>query len=286
MTNGREASFTDRLTEIWQDPRVRMIARRYAGSPDEAEDMLQQAYLTLSRSQGLEDIDNLLGYSLRVIVRMAARTRSQLSETAVRPEDVTALSDRQWPGLTTDGPAAGDFESEFASRAWMEELLARFRREHSELTASVPARSADPPRYRQVIMEAAEAMLRDPAPASDNGWRGDLRCGYPEYFASPDTSPAALAQRLFRTREDMRRVLRELVQEEAPFESPPPQAYGNRVPARSSVTVDETLRALFLQSEQIQLPHEAPYDVGRELGVFTGWLDSQAPADAGKDDPD
>ena len=75
------------LTEIREDPRIKRLARRYAGDPALADDALQRTYYALAKLKNLEQITNLPAYFRKVLVRQVHRERGQLDATLV--EDFT-----------------------------------------------------------------------------------------------------------------------------------------------------------------------------------------------------
>jgi hypothetical protein len=92
-------------------------------------------------------------------------------------------------------------------------LYERFCGERDRLVLKVPARSADPARYRAVIADAAEQILQV-------GMRGEpseadlppaLRAAYPQYFAQSGVSANTCDQRYHRARKDVRNLLKAIV---------------------------------------------------------------------------
>lgn len=82
-------------------PRLLAVARRLLGSPDEADDAIQEAWLRLDRS-GAEGIENLEAWLVRTVSRVALnllRSRSTRAETRLE----AALSEE-----VAEDPAAAD----------------------------------------------------------------------------------------------------------------------------------------------------------------------------------
>jgi hypothetical protein len=91
--------------------------------------------------------------------------------------------------------------------------LDRFTSQRESLRDSAPARSDAPARYRVVICDAAEQVLRDGinGEPSDADTNPVLLAAYPEYFGQPDAPPNTLHQRFRRAREDVKALLQRVV---------------------------------------------------------------------------
>lgn len=125
------------------------------------------------------------------------------------PEDTM---DPSQPGTLLCAPARPIDETVCTSlqiHSWLERLAD----ERECLLAAIPARSDDPARYRAVIYNAAEQVLRDAlnGEASDADSNAAFRAAYPAYFAQPGAPANTLHQRFRRAREDVRGVLKAIV---------------------------------------------------------------------------
>ncbi len=88
---------TDQLTEEFESrrPHLRRVAYRLLGSPEEAEDAVQEAWLRLHRSD-TSDVTNLGGWLTTVVARISL---DMLRARSSRREDLTDLPDD--PGATS-----------------------------------------------------------------------------------------------------------------------------------------------------------------------------------------
>ena len=189
----------DRLIEIWADPRIRGFARRYAGDAHTADDALQSAYYKVARLPHLAKIENLRGYFVTVLVREIRRERDQLGALPV--EDL--------PWVAEERQHASSLEEEVCTALDAQARYKRFKSERDRLSLNVPARSAAPSRYRAVISDAVEEILRAgvSGEASEADLPPALREAYPEYFAQPGASANTCDQRCHRARKDVRKLL-------------------------------------------------------------------------------
>jgi len=199
------------LVEIWKDPWIKSLARRYAGDPDMADDALQSAFCAVARVSHLDRVENLRAYFCRVLIHEVHRERAQLRAALV--EDFDRVTE-EWQGAIdshrTSPPSLGNAVCiTLQGMSWLKRLVDE--REH--LLAGVPARSNDPGRYRAVIYAVAELILRagiggdaDEADANDA-----LCASYPEYFRQLGVTPNARDQRFHRARMDVRALLQNVV---------------------------------------------------------------------------
>jgi DNA-directed RNA polymerase specialized sigma24 family protein len=207
----RLAAAHQQLVAIRLDPWVRRLALRYAGHPDVADDALQSAYYAVARLKNLEQIENLRAYFCKVLIHEVHRERGQLGACLV--EDFVRVAEaRQNAGGSH--PISPLFNEDVVctwmdARCWLERLAL----ERDRLTAAVPTRSHDPDRYRVVIYEAAEQILRDGinAEPSEADANPTLRAAYPDYFDQAGTSPEVRHQRFHRARLDVRALLQGVV---------------------------------------------------------------------------
>lgn len=193
----------DRLTEIWANPRIRGLARRWAGNADTADDAMQSTFEAIARLPHLAEIENLCGYFTRVLRRMVYRELGQLN--AVLPDDFTRMAEER--------QSTPSFEDDVCTSLQGRARYECFRAERGRLVLKVSARSADPARYRIVIGDAAEQILRvgmhgEPSEAD---LPPALREAYPEYFAQPGVPANTCDQRCHRARKDVRKLLMAVV---------------------------------------------------------------------------
>jgi hypothetical protein len=188
------------LLALRQDPQVTIIARKLAGDMGLAEDLNQTVCYRLAALKHPERINNIRVYYLRVLRNEAAKLYALRQETPFEDPDSVPT-----PALPIDEKVCTSVQAE----VWFERFATR--REH--LRDAVPARSGDPDRYQGLIYETAGQVLRD----GINGEPGDadtndaFRRAYPEYFARPGASADLLHQRFRRAREDVKAVLRTVV---------------------------------------------------------------------------
>lgn len=205
---GRPMDPGGRLLELWQDPQVRGYARRTAGDRDAADDALQSTYYLIFRLKHLAEIENLKAYFYQVLRREIARERGELG--AILVEDFPrVVEDRQPVTCAPDKSSAG-FEDHVCVSAQFWYMRKQLLADRDKLLASLPARSADHGRYREVIYTVAERILSagmngDPSEADGN--KG-FRVSYPEYFAQPGASANTCHQRYARARADVRALLK------------------------------------------------------------------------------
>ena len=193
----------DRLIEIWADPRIRGLAWRWAGNAEAADDALQSTFEAMVRLPHLAEIENLRGYFVRVLRRMVYRELGQLD--AVLPDDFSRLAEER--------QSTPSFEDGVCTSLQGRARYRRFCAERDRLVAAVAARSADKPRYRAVIGDAAEQILRAGlhGEPSEADLPPALRAAYPEYFAQPGVPANTCDQRCHRALKDIRKLLKAVV---------------------------------------------------------------------------
>ena len=88
---------TDQLTEEFESrrPHLRRVAYRLLGSPEEAEDAVQEAWLRLHRSDTSE-VTNLGGWLTTVVARISL---DMLRARSSRREDLTVHDDEARLGV-------------------------------------------------------------------------------------------------------------------------------------------------------------------------------------------
>jgi Sigma-70 region 2 len=206
----RLAAAHRRLLKIWQDPQVRGYARRCAGDHDVADDALQSTYYAMARLKHLAEIDNLRAYFYRVLRREIGRERGELG--AILVEDFARAAEDRQADTRALGESSAGFEDEACTSVQFWYLHRRLIVDRDKLLASVPARSADPGRYRAIIYAAAEQIL-------SAGMKGEsieadsnetFRASNPDYFAQPGATANTCHQRFLRARGDVRTLLQVL----------------------------------------------------------------------------
>lgn len=287
-TSEQKTPSLQQLLEIWEDPQIKGFALRYAGDPELADDALQSAYYTVAGLPYLDSIKNLRAYFCTVLRMEVSRARRQVG--AVLMDDFASLAEQRLGTAGSLGSPQPSFEDALSASVQARSWLKRLADERDRLLASVPARSADPNRYRAVIYAAVEQVLRNGI--SGEGGEADtndaFRAAYPEYFAQPGVSPNICHQHLTRARSDVWSLLRKVVEAEADFPDAADlgssaYSHGRAVTLEVTAHRDEQVRTaddailsgLFRAAEQVRLPHEAPYDLERELKLFTEWLDRE-----------
>lgn len=205
------AAALKQLAEILADPRIKGLVLRHAGHPALAGDALQDTYYALARLEHLGQIVYLRAYVCKVLLREIRRERNQLGAALVDDFARVAEAHQDIAGGQPASPPAVDDTvcASLQARVWLERLAAQ----RDDLRDAVPARSDDPARYRAVICDAAEQVLRDgingePSEADANP---ALRAAYPEYFGQPDAAPNTVHQRFRRAREDVKALLQSVV---------------------------------------------------------------------------
>jgi hypothetical protein len=294
-TSGLEDQLLQKLMMIYNDPAVRRLARARAEDPCVAEAALLEAFVAIAEMEHPERIADLGRYFRAMVISVIHRARSAERERSQREEGPRGKH----------GPAALQVPPGGDHRGWLE----RFSAGRDRLTAAVPGRSPDPGRYRNLIAAVAERVL---GAVPDQGGSGPdpgraLQAGYPEWFQEAGCTAAGRDARLARARSDLRNLLLAVVQSEVDSRAAAGPgagtAYGDaraRVqamqrdgllsaaevaflgPALSQArdeqveAIDDGLiSALFRGADLVLLAHEAPYDLGRELDLFTGWLDRE-----------
>ena len=250
--------------------------------PELAEDALQETFYALARIKDPSGIKNLRAYFYRVLIRVVHQLRSEDRRTNLE----TLLEWEQYaaagPGQVLARPA--DESARLAAEGW----LKLFSAHRERLTAAVPGRSPDPGRYRNLNIAVTERILGAMPDQGDSepDSSGAFRAGYPEWFDEAGCAPANLELRLARARSDVRNLLLVTVESEvdvrAVYDAVIAYA-GAQAAVQAKVQRDEQVRAaddailgaLFRGAEQILLAHEAPYNLERELELFTEWLDSE-----------
>lgn len=212
---GGSLDFQRRLLAIRHDPQVIGLAHKWAGNdPHLAEDGLQVAYYKVATVRHPERIDNLHAYFLTVLKNEINALRTQHQKMTPLQDPGAALELGQH-GIVVCGPTRSRSIDDLVRTSLLARSVhTRLAVQRESLMLAIPARSDDPRRYRTVIYHAAEQILLDGlnGDASDADSNDALRAAYPEYFAQPGASANLLHQRFRRAREDVRALLRAVVE--------------------------------------------------------------------------
>lgn len=205
------SDFQRELLAIREDPTVKSLALRHAGDPGLAEDALEDAGWAVGQ-QDPQTIRNLRGYFCTVLIREARRLRNQLGATSVADPEVAGGTRQR--GVTPAGTVPSrPFDEAVGTRLMGDVWCGRLAARRECLRAAVPARSGAPELYRDVILAAAEQLLR--ACLDGDHSQADsheaLRAAYPGWFAEPGCRPNTYDQRFSRARADIRDVLKGVV---------------------------------------------------------------------------
>lgn len=211
------ADFQRQVQEILQDPKLIASAVRRAGHRDLADDALQSAYLHIISVEHPENIRNLRSYCYTTVAN-----EIRALYTLPRPvlvEDVETHTSPQ-PSPALYGPACERAVADQActtaqTQVWLNRHAAR----HDELISTIPARSTDQARYREVIYAAAKQAFLDhlSLEPNDPAFPEVLKEVYPEYFDDPGAAPNTLHQRISRARDDITAVLQKIIKREELF---------------------------------------------------------------------
>jgi len=202
--------FHRELAAICNDPQVRSLARRRAGNPQLAEDALQEAYYLVAR-KGPADIRDLRAYFCQVLIREVNHLRGHPKVTLIDDFESIADSHQSRPGVHQ--PAPRPVADTVCTHLLIRAGLQAFATRREELTASVPGRSLDADRYRDVVVTAAEHVLLGiiAGESSNADCNAALSAAYPEWFDEPGAVENTCHQRFRRAREDMRALLQSII---------------------------------------------------------------------------
>jgi hypothetical protein len=197
---GGSSDFQQELLALRQDPQVRWRAWRLAGDLDLAEDLIQSVCCLLIALKHPERIEDLRAYYFRVLHNEA--TKLYVLRQEIPFEDV---DDPPVPAQPLDEKVCNSLHAQI----WLNRLAVW----RDRLLVGIPARSDDPVRYKILIFNTANQVLRDGINGelseadSNDAWRA----AYPEYFAQPCVSADLLHQRFRRARLDARALLQKVV---------------------------------------------------------------------------
>ncbi len=200
-------AFPPELLGIWADPEVRRLAARRAGDPDLAQDALLQAVCAVAQVGDLRRINDLKAYFCRVLINEVYHLRGQLAAARVcDPAALAEMSDARMSGPPSDEAAV---VTRLMARTWLE----RFRAQRDHLRASVPGRSGQPSRYRDLIVAVAEHVLRAAfhGGVSQADSNEALQASFPEWFGQPGAAENTCHKHLSRARRDVQALLQDVV---------------------------------------------------------------------------
>jgi hypothetical protein len=200
-------AFPPDLLAIWADPEVRKLAARRAGDPDLAQDALLQAVCAVAQAGDLQRINDLKAYFCRVLINEVYHLRGQLAAARVcDPAALAEMSNGRMPGAPLDEAA---LVTRLMARTWLE----RFRIQRDHLRASVPGRSGQPSRYRDLIVAVAERVLHGACSGgvSQADVNEALQATLPEWFGQPGAAENTYHQHLSRARRDVQALLQDVV---------------------------------------------------------------------------
>jgi hypothetical protein len=198
--------FPSELLAIWQHPEVRRLAVRRAGDPDLAQDALLAAVVAVARVSDLARIQDLRAYFCRVLINEVYRLRGQLA--AARPWDPATLAVVS-DAATSAPSSAEEAVTRLLGRVWLE----RFRIQRADLRAAVPGRSRQPARYRDLIVQTAEHILRT-ALDGNVSWADcneTLQATLPDWFGQPGSAENTQHKHLSRARRDVQDLLKAII---------------------------------------------------------------------------
>ncbi len=198
--------FPRELVAILLDPDVRRLALRRTGDPDLAEDALLAAAVAVARTGDLARIEDLKAYFCRVLINEVYRLLGQMA--AARPYEPATLA-----AMTDAKKSAPPSAEQAVTRVLVRTWLDRFRAERAQLRATVPGRSPQPDRYRDLIVQTAEHILRT-ALDGNVSWADcneALQAALPDWFGQPSSAENTCHKHLSRARRDIQELLRAVV---------------------------------------------------------------------------
>ena len=203
--------FLEDLARVAQDPDIRRLAQRRAGSRELAEDALQETYLAIARARQPETIRDLRAFFRTSLIR---EINHQFTRPAPVPvDDITTAVDHAQGKAPLVAHTGSSVTNEVAWRLLAEILQTRLDHEHDQLAASIPGRSTDRARYRNAIVTAARrilALLLE-GQVGPTDWNVILRQECSQWCDEPELSHDIIDQRLSRARRDVQSLLKQLV---------------------------------------------------------------------------
>jgi DNA-directed RNA polymerase specialized sigma24 family protein len=211
------SDYRDELLNFWKDPAIRRFAQFRAGCRELAEDALQEVFYSLDRVKQPERIENPRAFFRTALVREIEHQRRQLGPRPVESLE-TAAGYRRQDILWAD-PADRGVDKNAVIAVLAETWLIRFRRDREQLAAKVPDRSPRPDCYRSAILAAAETILRSLVAGivSSADCNEALQAALPGWFDAPGCSEHNRYQRLSRARQDIRALLKKVIDREDLF---------------------------------------------------------------------
>jgi DNA-directed RNA polymerase specialized sigma24 family protein len=197
---GGSSDFQQELLAIRKDPQVRRLAWKLVGDLDLVEDLNQMVCCRLVALKHPERVGNIRAYYFKVLRNEATKLYVLRHEIPFEDGD--------------DAPVPAQLVDEMVCNSLRAQIwLNGFADQRDRLLAGIPARSDDPVQYKALIYNTADQLLRDgihgePSDADSND---ALRAVYPEYFAQLAVSADLLHQRFRRAREDVKALLRKIV---------------------------------------------------------------------------
>lgn len=188
---------------------------RRAGDTDLAQDALLETVCAVARVQDLPSINDLRAYFCRALINCVYRLRGQLA--AARPYDPASLDEMGQRDAGKSGlPSPRPLDESAVTRLMAETWLQRFCAHRDRLRASVPRRSSQPDRYRDLIAAVAEHVLHAALDGSISQADCDaaLQACFPDWFGQPGDARNTCHQHLSRARRDVQAVLKTVVSRE------------------------------------------------------------------------
>lgn len=211
---GGRSDYLERLAAIREDPRVKHLARGRAGDPELAEDALQEAYYAVARMvarmEDPERIVDLRAYYCRVLLRSIHKFRSQLGAVLIEDFGAVAENCQRRPG---GEPPSPPFDEAVGSYLHIQDLRRYLAAHRATLSYTIPGRSPDLARYREVVVTVTEHMLLGcmAGGLSDAEQNRAFRTLYPDWFAEAEVAVSNIHQRFARARADVCRLLQEII---------------------------------------------------------------------------
>ena len=210
--------FMNQLAAVRHAPKICRDARRWAGSKELAEDALQEAFFLIARRPDPDKIIILTAYFRATLYNVIISLRG-------RPGPVSSVDPQTLAELPQPDDASrlrGDRQRVDDFAAWnlrCDLWLNRFTGMHGQLLAMVPGSSADPVRYRRLIMAAAETLLRDARYGciSTPELNELLYAAYPDWFAPAGCPPHTRYKRVSRARQDVCTLLQVVIGDDLTF---------------------------------------------------------------------
>jgi hypothetical protein len=198
------------LQKTWEDPQIRRLARSRAGDPELAEDALQETYCVLANHRSPEKIEDLRRYFATTLIHEIYRLQRQGKATVVGNIEEVADARR---GHAWGRPPPEPFDQIVCTQLLARTGLMFLAAHRASLTRERPGRSADPSRYRRLVVTVAERVLIAIATGdvSDADSNPALRAEYPEWFGGEGCETANAHQRFKRARDDVQGLLRRII---------------------------------------------------------------------------